>query len=127
MTDYFGPVIYSHFGEQATSVPFDSQQDIYNDFFKTLDEASAVLKQNPSANGFGATTRCMVAMPQKWLKLANSLRLRFALRIVYADAGKAGTEAEKAVAGGVILANADNARRALHHQQRENLSRGSPT
>lgn len=109
MTDYFGPVIYSHFGEQANSVPFDSQQDIYNDFFKTLDEASAVLKQNPSANGFGAHDQVYGGNAAKWLKLANSLRLRLAMRIVYADAGKARTEAEKAVADGVILANDDNA------------------
>lgn len=109
MTDYFGPVIYSHFGEQAQSVPFDAQEDIYNDFFKTLDEASAVLKQNPGGNGFAAHDQIYAGNADKWLKLANSLRLRFAIRIAYADAAKAKTEAEKAVADGVFLTNADNA------------------
>lgn len=109
MTDFFGPVIYSHFGEQANSVPFDAQQDIYNDFFKTLDEAAAVLKQDPSANGFGVHDQVYGGNAGQWLKLANSLRLRLALRIAYADPEKAKTEAEKAVADGVILSNDDNA------------------
>lgn len=109
MTDYFGPIIYSHFGEQANTVPYDSQEAIYNDFFKTLDEASAVLSQDPAANGFGAHDQVYAGSAAKWLKLANSLRLRFAMRLAYADADKARTEAEKAVAAGVILANEDNA------------------
>lgn len=109
MTDYFGPVIYSHFGEQANSVPFDSQQDIYNDFFKTLDEAGAVLKQNPAGNGFGQHDQVYGGNAAKWLKLANSLRLRLAMRIVYADADKARAEAEKAVTDGVIMLNEENA------------------
>lgn len=109
MTDYFGPIIYSHFGEQTSSVPFDSQEAIYDDFFKTLDEASAVLKQNPGGNGFGAHDQVYGGSADKWLKLANSLRLRFAIRISYANPAKAKTEAEKAVTDGVITANADNA------------------
>lgn len=109
MTDYFGPVIYSHFGDQTTSVPYDAQEDIYADFFKTLDEATAVLKQNPGGNGFGAHDQVYAGSADKWLKLANSLRLRFALRIAYADAAKAKTEAEKAITEGVITANVDNA------------------
>jgi hypothetical protein len=109
MTDYFGPVIYSHFGEQTSSVPYDSQEDMYNDFFKTLDEASAVLKQNPGGNGFGAHDQIYAGSADKWLKFANSLRLRFAIRIAYANPSKAKTEAEKAVTDGVILANVDNA------------------
>lgn len=109
MTDYFGPIIYSHFGEQANSVPYDSQEAIYNDFFKTLDEASAVLAQNPAGNGFSTHDQVYAGNAAKWLKLANSLRLRLAMRLAYVDPAKARTEAEKAVAAGVILLNEDNA------------------
>ena len=109
MTDYFGPIIYSRFGNYETSVPFDSQQDIYNDFFKTLDDAVAVLKTNPSGYAFGNNDQVYRGATAQWLKFANSLRLRLAMRIVYADVDKAKTEAEKAVADGVITANGDNA------------------
>ncbi len=109
MTDYFGPVIYSQFGNQQTSVAYDSQKDIYYDFFKTLDEAVEVLKQNPSGNAFGAYDQVYAGSAAKWLKFASSLRLRLAMRLAYADAPKAKTEAEKAIADGVILANSENA------------------
>lgn len=109
MTDYFGPVIYSHFGEQSTSVAYDKQEDIYASFFKTLDDATAVLKQNPTANGFGAHDQVYAGNATKWLKLANSLRLRLALRIAYADPANARIQAEKAISEGIILSNDDNA------------------
>ncbi|RPE05932.1 SusD/RagB family nutrient-binding outer membrane lipoprotein [Chitinophaga lutea] len=109
MTDYFGPVIYSHFGEQSNSVAFDRQEDIYADFFKTLDEAAAVLKQHPTANGFGTHDQVYAGSAARWLKLANSMRLRLALRIAYANPSTARTQAEKAVADGVITTNDDNA------------------
>lgn len=43
----------------------------------------------------------------KWKKLANSLRLRFAMRLVKVNPEKARTEAEAAVADGVMESNAD--------------------
>jgi hypothetical protein len=109
MTDYFGPIIYSKFGNQQTSVAFDDQKDIYTDFFKTLDEAVAVLKAGTAGYAFGPNDQVYQGNASKWLKLANSLRLRLAVRIAYADPAKAKTEAEKAVADGLILTNADNA------------------
>lgn len=108
MTDYFGPIIYSQFGNQQTSVPFDAQKDIYYDFFKTLDEAVAVLKA-PSGYAFGNHDQVYKGDAAKWLKFANSLRLRLAIRLAYVEPAKAKAEAEKAVADGVILSNSDNA------------------
>ncbi len=109
LTDYFGPVIYSKFGNQATSVAFDDQKDIYYDFFKTLDEAVVVLKAGGAGYAFGNNDQLYQGNVAKWLKYANSLRLRLAMRLAYVDAAKAKTEAEKAVADGLILVNADNA------------------
>src|SRR5690606_25679611 len=45
----------------------------------------------------------------KWLKFANTLRLRLALRISNVDAAKAQQEAEAAVAGGVMTDVEDDA------------------
>src|SRR5690625_103517 len=33
ITDYWGPIIYSEFGNGETSVAYDDQEDIYHDFF----------------------------------------------------------------------------------------------
>ena len=109
MSDYFGPIIYSQFGNGKTSVAYDAQSDIYHSFFKTLDTAVQVLKQNAGSNAFGGNDQVYNGSADKWYKFANSLRLRLALRISYVEPALAQAEAEKAVAAGVITGNEDNA------------------
>lgn len=109
ISDYFGPIMYSEFGNGKTSVGYDSQEAAYKDFFTTLDEAVAVLEQNRTAKAFGPHDQMYGGDAGKWLTFANSLRLRLAMRIVYADPVLAQSEAEKAVAAGVMLTNDDNA------------------
>lgn len=109
MTDFFGPVIFSQFGNGKTSVAYDSQQDIYNAFFNTLDSAVAVLKQHTSETPFGNNDLIYGGKVNKWITFANSLRLRLAMRIVYANPALAQQEAEKAVADGVMADNSDDA------------------
>ncbi len=110
LTDHFGPIIYSEFGNAKTSVKFDAQKDIYLDFFKILDDALVVLKADQTKkNVFGANDLVYKGDVSLWIKLANSLRLRMAMRIVYVDPTLARTEAEKAITGGVILANNESA------------------
>ena len=43
-TDYYGPVPYFQAGTGQLSIPYDSQQDIYYNFFNTLDSAVTTLK-----------------------------------------------------------------------------------
>lgn len=121
ITDYWGPVPYLSFGNGELSVPYDSQEVIYNDFFTTLDDAVAKLKANPGGSSFGGSDRIYGGDASKWLKFANSLRLRLAMRIKYADPGKAKAEAEKAIADGVIESNADNAFVAVDDTNRNPL------
>jgi hypothetical protein len=109
ITDYWGPIIYSHFGNGQNSVPYDTQESIYRDFFETLDEAITVLKANTGASAFPSHDQLYEGSAAKWLKFANSLRLRLAIRCKYVDANLAKEQAEKAVADGVMLANEDNA------------------
>lgn len=115
-TDYWGPIIYSQFGSGKTSVPFDSQKDIYYDFFKILDEAAVDLRAaNPATKiyGIGGGSHDLVYDGNilKNLKFLNSMRLRLAMRISYIDPAKAKLEAEKAASApeGFIISNADNA------------------
>ena len=109
LTDHYGPVIYSHFGNGELATPFDSQESMYADFFVQLDEAVAILKANSGANMFGSNDRIYGGSADKWLKFANSLRLRLAVHIRYADAAKAKSEAEKAVTDGVFTNSSDDA------------------
>ena len=108
MTDHFGPIIYSQFGNGKTTVDYDSQKDIYTSFFKTLDSAVAVLTGNPGKNAFSINDQMYGGNVDKWRIFANSLRLRLAMRVVYADPVLAQQEAEKAVAAGVMMSNSDN-------------------
>ena len=112
VTDYYGPIAYSQTGSVSGNL-YDSQEDIYKAFFKELDEAVEVL--GPLAN---AGTKLMEDYDlvyggdvAKWIRFANSLRLRLAMRVSYADATLARTEAEKAVSNsfGLITDNTENA------------------
>lgn len=109
ITDYWGPIIYSEFGNAENSVAYDSQEAIYRSFFTTLDEAVAVLKANAGGTAFASHDQLYAGKVDQWLKYANSLRLRLAIRVKYADPALAKQEAEKAVADGVITTNEDNA------------------
>ena len=109
MTDHFGPMIYAEFGSGKTSVNYTSQKDMYTDFFKLLDEASVVFKQNiGKKNAFGTNDQMYKGDVDLWAKFANSLRLRLALRIVYIEPTLAKTQAEKAVADGVMMSNSES-------------------
>src|SRR5690606_25659536 len=43
-TDYFGPIPYSQIGSTEKTIAYDNQRDIYYDFFKVLDDATADFK-----------------------------------------------------------------------------------
>lgn len=107
-TDYIGPIPYFKAGEPAQSVPYDAQATIYDDFFKRLDAATKVLKAKSTEKPFGDFDLMYKGDVNKWIKFANTLRLRLALRISKVDPARAKTEAEAAVAGGVLAASPDD-------------------
>lgn len=99
ITDMYGPIPYSQFGT-STQVPYDSQKDVYYQFFEELDGAIKALTAYSNAN----SARYMEDYDyiysgnvSKWIKFANTLRLRLAMRISYVDEGKALTEATAAI------------------------------
>ncbi len=115
VTDIYGPIPYSQYGNNAFYVPYDAQQDIYKRFFNELDTAvttlTAYVKANPGATPFKPFDFVYGGDYKQWLKFANTLRLRLAMRIVYADAATAQTQAEKACAdpNGLLSAPSDDA------------------
>ncbi|MDR0728635.1 MAG: SusD/RagB family nutrient-binding outer membrane lipoprotein [Prevotellaceae bacterium] len=102
ITDMYGPLPYTRFGSGALKNPYDSQEDIYLSFFRELDEAVAILTefyaQSPNARALSDDYDFIYSgNTLNWIKFANTLRLRLAIRISYALPAKAKEEAEAAV------------------------------
>lgn len=112
VTDMYGPIPYKDF-IPASDVPFTSQEVVYDTFFEELDEAIKILenyiKVNPGAKPLAAYDKVYDSDFTKWIKFANSLKLRLALRIVYANKEKAQQRAEEAIKAGVFTTNDENA------------------
>jgi Susd and RagB outer membrane lipoprotein len=127
VTDYWGPIPYFKAGEPAKNVPYDAQDKIYDDFFKKLASASAILKTKTSEKPFGSFDLIYGGDANKWYKFTNTLRLRLALRISRVDPARAKTEAEAAVAAGVLESSGDDALilRSLKGDDNNGLSRMS--
>ncbi len=109
VTDYYGPIPYFDAGKPGTTVKYESQEEIYNDFFKRLADAVAILKGKTSEKPYGTYDIIYSGDVNKWIKFANTLRLRLALRISKVNPAKAKTEAEAAIAGGLLSDVSDNA------------------
>jgi hypothetical protein len=101
-TDYWGPMPYSKFNNGELAVPYDTQEFMYKDFLKVLKESAEFLKGQPIKNAFGTNDQLFNGNVDKWVKFANSLRLRFAMRISVVEPALAKAEAEDAVKSGVI-------------------------
>lgn len=114
MTDVWGDIPYSEANKGleagSTVTPkYDRQQDIYNGLFADLKKASDMIQ--PSQAGYGGFDPIYGGNSGRWQKFANSLRLRYAMRLTKADPTKARAEIQAALAapGGVFTSNADNA------------------
>lgn len=114
VTDYYGPIPYSKVGLSSTT-PYDAQKDVYNLFFAQLDTAvsnlQAYIAAFPGSKPFAKFDMVYAGNYTQWLKYANSLRLRLAMRIVNIDPTTAKTQALLAInnPGGLIGTNAENA------------------
>jgi hypothetical protein len=111
-TDYYGPIIYSQYGTNKAVIDYDLQKDVYNSFFLELDTIVNLLKPDADAGTltFKKFDLSYGGNVQQWVKVANSLRLRLAIRISKVDPARAKIEAEKAIVApyGVIENNIDN-------------------
>ncbi|MDR0939970.1 MAG: SusD/RagB family nutrient-binding outer membrane lipoprotein [Mediterranea sp.] len=113
VTDTYGPIPYSKIGENgALNAPYDSQQEVYNLFFEELDTSIAALMENQNRSLTASADYIYAGDVRKWIRFANSLKLRLAIRIAYADPATAKVMAESAIRNeiGVITTNADNAK-----------------
>lgn len=113
ITDAYGPIPYSKIGFNGEiATPYDSQEVTYDTFFDELNASIATLNANANKNLIATADFIYQGNVKKWIRFANSLKLRLAIRIAYANPTKAKQMAEEAVNpenGGVIESNADNA------------------
>ena len=113
VTDTFGPIPYSKLGEDGNLIaPLDTQKDVYMLMISQLDAAVAALLEHRTETFSANADKIYAGSVIKWIRLANSLKLRLAMRMVYADPANAQKFAEEAVAeanGGVLGSNDDNA------------------
>lgn len=116
VTDIYGPIPYSNMlGDDNTgsslSVAYDSQEKVYEQMFKELEEADSILTENEHLGdeAFRKLDDVYYGNISKWLQYLHSLQLRMAMRISYVMPEKARQIAEKAVGEGVIEKNEDNA------------------
>ena len=113
LTDNWGDVPYSQALAADSSSPilspaYDPQQQIYSGFFAKLDSAAKGLT-GVTASSLGSADQIYFGNNKEWQKFANSLRARYAMRIVNVDPATANTQLAAALAGGVFTSNADNA------------------
>lgn len=122
VSDSHGPVVYSKYETPNPNgtTDFDSQQNAYNYFINDLTAAISDLqhvKALPDTENIEDKSTLQKAdlvyqgNIAQWAKLANSLKLRLAMRMSYADPAKSKQYAEEALASpaGLITDNADNA------------------
>ncbi len=110
VTDTYGPIPYTQIGSEGKiSVPYDSQKAVYEAMFDELDSVIAALSENSALSISSNADPVYDGSALKWCRFANSLKLRMALRIVYAEPELARKYAEEAASGPLIESNADNA------------------
>lgn len=110
LTDYFGDIPYSQAMklEQYPQPIYDTQKQVYDGMIATLNAAQTAL-ENSTTDGFATGDLFFNGDLDQWIKFANSLRLRIALRASNADPAYL-VEALDAIADGVMEGNEDNAR-----------------
>ena len=112
LTDLYGDIPYSQaamgFDSSIYKPAYDAQKDIYANMLSELESAAQSL--DASKVTFGAADLIYGGATDKWKKFAYSLMLRLGMRMTKVDANAAKIWVTKAIAGGVITADADIAK-----------------
>ncbi|MDW5290005.1 SusD/RagB family nutrient-binding outer membrane lipoprotein [Formosa sp. PL04] len=103
VTDVFGPIRYSKYGDYETTGEYDSQETVYETFFNELDEAIDGLEPFTGNQQFVPFDKSDFASPAgdniaNWRGFANALRLRLAIRVSKVAPELARIEGEKSLA-----------------------------
>lgn len=109
LVDTFGDVPYTEALQaiEGNYLPkYDDDQAIYTDLFRRIDQA--LLGLEAGGTGFEDSDLIYNGDSSAWIKFANSLKLKLAVRIADADPGLASAQAASAYAAGVFESDDDN-------------------
>ncbi|MCL9809178.1 SusD/RagB family nutrient-binding outer membrane lipoprotein [Flavobacterium luminosum] len=113
LVDTYGDIPYSEAlqGSADPTPAYDNDTDIYADLLVRLNAAIALFDAGAPSSEAGFTSADIIYGGDitKWEKLANSLKLKIAMRMADVNNTAAKQAAEQAVAAGVFTSNADNA------------------
>jgi len=114
-TDTYGDMPFKIYASVQTpetnNVPYDTQAEVYDGMFRMLRQAvDEINPDDASQYSIDTDDICYNGDARKWLRFANTLRLRLACRISNVDPKRAKKEAEDALTNkwGLMESNADN-------------------
>lgn len=119
IADTYGPIPYINYGSGTLGSKYDKLEDVYAKFFAELDNAIDVLTPYAVAGSTMLQDYDFIydGNVKNWVKFANTLRLRLAMRIVYANPTLAQQEAEKSINNTVGLVESKAERAELSHNK----------
>lgn len=110
LTDTYGDIPYTEAGlaflDEIVFPVYESQESIYADILNELETASAALDASKPMASQDILYKGDIT---RWKRLGNSLLLRAAMRLTKVNPGMAQEYVGKAVAGGLMQSNDDNA------------------
>jgi len=107
LVDSFGDIPYTE-AVQADAFPqpkFDDDMAIYEDLVSRLNSVNALLN---AGQGYTSADVIFKGDMGKWVKFANSLKLRLGMRLADVNPSLSQSTVESAVADGVLTSNDDN-------------------
>lgn len=91
ITDAFGDMPYTEGGkgksQDILQPKYDTQESIYKDMINRLTTSISILKTADPAQGYPGSDPIFDNDLDQWVRFANSVRLRLAMRLRYADVG----------------------------------------
>lgn len=121
-TDTYGDIPFREYVQarkpETNNVQYDRQEQVYDAMFRMLEQAvDSIDPYDVTQYVITADDICYSGNMMRWLRFANSLRLRMALRISNVAPERAKKEAEAALNNqwGMMTSNADNMQTVPHY------------
>lgn len=121
-TDTYGDMPFREYVRarvpETNNVAYDTQEEVYDAMFRMLEQAvDSIDLADATQYSPGSDDICYFGDYSKWVRFANTLRLRMALRISNIDPARAQREAQAAMShpAGLILSNDDNMQTVPKH------------
>lgn len=119
VADTYGPIPYTNYGSGSIGNKYDKLDVVYSAFFNELDSAIDVLTPYAEAGSTILQDYDFIydGDVANWVRFANTLRLRLAMRIVYANPLLAKQEAEKSTSNPIGVIEQVSQRAELLHSK----------